>query len=391
MSVYQIGPFQLDSEQRLLLHNGGPVALGPKVVETLLALIARPAEVVSKRALMDKIWPEGFVEEANLTQNVHALRKTFKRYGTADPIDTVPRRGYRLTIPVCMSANTEPQTRPDLRPARRRLIAAAAGIAILAAFVALVSSSGFGRRNTDQPALSAQGARLYQIGRYYWNLRTRDGVRRSLAYFSRVIDSDPNDPRGYAAMAEANVTMGDYCYGTHRPSIYYARAQEYAEKALALDPNSVEAHAALGILALDRKETKAAAAELERAIAVDASYAPAQEWYGIALLRRGQSAEGAAHLKTAASLDPLSVSTTAWLASVAYEQRKFNDAITYAQQALELSPNRADALETMGRAYEKAGNVGAALAVFKRLARIQSEYARAHGQKKIRDHAATYA
>ena len=70
MSVYEFGPFQLDKDRLLLLHDGEPVALGPKVVETLLALVEHPGDVLSKSALLDRIWPEGFVEEANLAQNI---------------------------------------------------------------------------------------------------------------------------------------------------------------------------------------------------------------------------------------------------------------------------------------------------------------------------------
>src|ERR1700676_994698 len=64
MSVYEFGPFQLDVEQLLLTRGGEPVALGPKVVGTLLALVEHPNDVLAKGVLMDRIWPEGFVEEA---------------------------------------------------------------------------------------------------------------------------------------------------------------------------------------------------------------------------------------------------------------------------------------------------------------------------------------
>ena len=102
MSVYEFGPFQLDVERLLLSHAGEPVALGPKVVETLLALIEHPREVLAKNSLLDRIWPEGFVEEANLAQNIYVLRKTFRSHWGTDAIETVPRRGYRFTAPVAL-------------------------------------------------------------------------------------------------------------------------------------------------------------------------------------------------------------------------------------------------------------------------------------------------
>lgn len=371
MSMYEFGSFQLDVERLLLLHDGEPVALGPKVVETLLALVEHPGEVLTKAALMDRIWPEGFVEEANLAQNVHVLRKTFRHHGSAGWIDTIPHRGYRFTAPVRRRENARPsRIKPDVP---RRIAAAFAGITLVAATLALVASYGFGRPSAA-PALSEKGARFLLIGQYYWNLRTRDGVRKSLTYFARAIDADPRNARGYAALADANAMMGDYCYGTHAPSVYFARAEKYARTALALNPDSAEAHAALGFLALDRQDVYLATTELQRAIALDPAYGPAREWYGIALVRQGRLSEGFAHLKAAANLDPLSVATIAWLGSTAYRERRFSDAVAYAQEALELSPHRADVLSTMGQAYEAQGDLNRAIDAFKRYGAVSQYY-----------------
>jgi DNA-binding winged helix-turn-helix (wHTH) protein/Tfp pilus assembly protein PilF len=382
VSIYRFGPFQLDDQQLLLTREGEPVALGPKVVQTLLALIEHPGEVIAKGALVDRIWPEGFVEEANLAQNVHVLRKTFRSHGVADPIETIPRRGYRFTGHVCKAADDSRGQAPGVRlssvgtskQARfHRLAAAVAGLTFLAASL-VFAGSGFGHRAAKPGELSDRGAQLYQIGRYYWNLRTRDGVQKSLTYFAQVIDTDPQNARGYAGLADANATIGDYCYGTHRPSVYFARAREYAGRALELDPHSAEAHATLGILALDRKDTPAAVGELRKAIAFNPSYAPAQEWYGIALFQSGRKAEGVSHLKRAADLDPLSAATFAWLGSAAYLEGRFGDAVAYSQEALELSPRRTDALTTIGEAYEAQGDIDRAIDAFKRFGAVNAYY-----------------
>src|ERR1700730_11218787 len=105
MSIYEFGPFRLNEEQLLLTCAGTPVALGPKVVETLLALVEHPGDVLAKNVMLDRIWPDGFVEEANLSQNIHVLRKTFRQHACADPIETVPKRGYRFAAPVLRLAD----------------------------------------------------------------------------------------------------------------------------------------------------------------------------------------------------------------------------------------------------------------------------------------------
>ena len=90
---YEFGEFRLDAGQRLLFRESRPVPLAPKVVETLLALVERGGLLVTKDELMARLWPDAFVEESNLTQNVFLLRKAL---GGAEYIETVPRRGYRF-------------------------------------------------------------------------------------------------------------------------------------------------------------------------------------------------------------------------------------------------------------------------------------------------------
>jgi DNA-binding winged helix-turn-helix (wHTH) protein/Tfp pilus assembly protein PilF len=374
MNDYEFGPFQIDVERLMLAHAGSPVALGPKVVETLLALVEQPRQVLTKSMLLDRIWPDGFVEEGNLSQNVHVLRRTFRQYGFADPIETVPRRGYRFTAPVHRVASAPIPLLHAEQAHSRRVLAAIAGAAFVAVSLALVASNGIGHRGAAPPALSSNGAALYQIGHYYWNLRTRDGVGKSLDYFAQVVDADPHNALGYAALADANAAMGDYCYGTHKPDVYFARAQAYAQHALALDPDSAQAHAALGFIALHRNDMPVAMRELSRALDLDPSDGTAQEWYGIALLTRGRTAEGVAHLKTAADLDPLSVATIAWLGSAAYLDRRFNEAITYSNEALELSPRRLDVMITIGQSYESQGDLSRAIAAFNRYGAVAPYY-----------------
>jgi len=387
MNVYRIGPFELRAERLAATCGGKPLAFGPKVAETLLALAEQPGRALSKSELLDRIWPEGFIEEANLAQNVYVIRKAFRSHGLPDAIETVARYGYRLTVPVVRVAReTSAQPAPPVPAFKRsigqfanRLILVGAGAMMIAATLLITGSGSLDDRAAMSKPLSTRGARLYAIGTYFWNERTRDGVRKSLTYFAQVVNTDPTDPRGYAGLADANAMIGAYCYGTHGPSVYFARATAYAKEALALDPDSAEAHAVLGVLALQeadmrRTGTQQAMPELERAIALDPNYAPAQEWYGIALVEAGRLSDGVTHLKRAAALDPLSVSTTAWLGAAAYEAHRFDESIAYGHQALELSPKRVDVLNTLGKAYEARGDIELAVAAFKRYAAVDAFY-----------------
>lgn len=98
---YDFADFRLDPEARVLLHEGKVVPLTPKVFDTLLSLVEHRTQVVSKNELMKFVWPNSFVEEGNLTQNISMLRKLLgESPGAPQFIETVPRRGYRFVAPV---------------------------------------------------------------------------------------------------------------------------------------------------------------------------------------------------------------------------------------------------------------------------------------------------
>jgi serine/threonine protein kinase/Tol biopolymer transport system component len=98
---YAFGPFRLDSENRVLVRDGTPVPLAPKVAETLLLLVESAGRLVDKDDLIKRVWPDAFVEEGNLNKNIFVLRKVLGEWdGGREYIETVPKRGYRFIAPV---------------------------------------------------------------------------------------------------------------------------------------------------------------------------------------------------------------------------------------------------------------------------------------------------
>ena len=93
--VYQFGSFKVDAVERVLLREGQALPLTQKVFDLLLLLIENRGQVVEKERLMKELWPDAFVEEGNLTQNISVLRKVLNDDGH-HYIQTVPRRGYRF-------------------------------------------------------------------------------------------------------------------------------------------------------------------------------------------------------------------------------------------------------------------------------------------------------
>jgi eukaryotic-like serine/threonine-protein kinase len=94
---YEFGPFRIDTANRQLMRDGQVLPLKAKAIDTLLLLVSSRGDVVEKEDLMKSLWPDSFVEESNLTQNIYTLRKAL---GDGDYIETIPRRGYRFVAEV---------------------------------------------------------------------------------------------------------------------------------------------------------------------------------------------------------------------------------------------------------------------------------------------------
>ncbi len=100
-NIYEFEGFRLDADRKCLWQSGSLVSLTPKAFETLWVLVRNSGEVVRKRELLDEVWPDTFVEESTLSQNILTLRKALGPRADGEQfIITVPRRGFRFVAPV---------------------------------------------------------------------------------------------------------------------------------------------------------------------------------------------------------------------------------------------------------------------------------------------------
>jgi DNA-binding winged helix-turn-helix (wHTH) protein/TolB-like protein len=108
---YEFGPFRLDAAERMLLRDGQPVSLTPKAFDTLLIFVEHSHQLLTKEELISRLWPDSFVEESNLAQNVSTLRKALgERPHGGQYIETVPKRGYRFSIEVKLKVEERAST-----------------------------------------------------------------------------------------------------------------------------------------------------------------------------------------------------------------------------------------------------------------------------------------
>src|SRR5688572_2172196 len=119
----EFGPFSLDRVERVLRRQGQPVPLRPKDFDMLLVLVENNGRIVEKEELLKQVWPDTFVEEANLSHHIFTLRKAL---GDGDEearyIETIPRRGYRFVAPVTGASEAASISEPvqSDRPTRSR-------------------------------------------------------------------------------------------------------------------------------------------------------------------------------------------------------------------------------------------------------------------------------
>src|SRR5918999_14945 len=113
---YDFGVFRVDVTERALFGEKGIIPLTPKAFDTLLVMVENSGRLLSKDELMGRVWPDSFVEENNLAQNISALRKALgEGSGGQKFIETVPKRGYRFVADVRASLGRS-MGRPQISP-----------------------------------------------------------------------------------------------------------------------------------------------------------------------------------------------------------------------------------------------------------------------------------
>ncbi len=517
---YQFGPFELDTNRRLLRRDGEVVALTPKCFDILLALIKSSGEIISKDELMQRVWPDSYVEDGNLTYNISVLRKALgERAGEHHYIVTIPGRGYQFVAEVKAVGQIEPPTvevieesdspaiaqAAEQAPARApqpevkwnpraaaftafallavlgitlstvwvshkreeaKARAAAQSIAVLpfktltgegddaylgigladalitrlgrmsqiivrptsavrkytredtnsilagrelqvqsvlegsiqkdgerlrltvqlihvedgqqlwteqfdenvagllqmedrlservASVLALKLSGGERERLARHDTDNAEAHQLYLKGRYHWNRRTAEGLKKASDYFQQALALDPTYALAYAGLSDAYSQMPAYSRTPAREVGPLAEAA--ARRALEIDDTLAEAHtslaSALEYFAWDRAT---ADVHYRRAIELNPNLAIAHHRYGVHLATLGRVDEALNEMQQAMRLDPLSPIIASITASFLYIARRDDEAMRLAQKTLEMDAGFGPAHFYLALVYERAG------------------------------------
>ena len=219
----------------------------------------------------------------------------------------------------------------------------------------------------ESKTVNTEAYEAYLKGRYFWNKRTGEGLKKAVDYFDRAIATDPAFARAYSGLADSYALMGDWEYGILSPRDAFPRAKAAATKALALDDKLSEAHTSLAFI-LDLYEWGWASAEKEyqRALALNPGYATAHHWYAWHLIVMGRNGEGIAELTKAESLDPLSLIISADLADALCIAHRYDESVEQSQKTIAMDPYFAVAHYQLGQALERKRKHDEAIAEFRR-------------------------
>lgn len=311
--LYEFADFRFDAEQLSLWQNGELVSVSPKALQILKLLVERQGEIVSREELLEKVWHETFVEEANINYTISLLRKAL---GDNNFVQTVSKRGYRFVSEVTIISNEsnisepqEPIVKPQFIAGKTRWVFAAISILTV---ISLTTYAFWGRNSdtsnsTNQPPNSIEAKQAYTRGKMI--LEDKDTPKRNekaIDEFQKAITLDPTFAPGYAGLAEGFAAQGKR-FSNQESLEYYAKAKAAAQKALNLDENSAEAYSILGwIKFIGDWDWTGAENDLKRAIQIKPNDAISHYRYSQLLTAIGNHAEAVEEIRKASELDPIS-------------------------------------------------------------------------------------
>ncbi|MEO7142870.1 MAG: winged helix-turn-helix domain-containing protein [Bryobacteraceae bacterium] len=520
---YEFGPYRLDRRARVLLQDGAIVPLTPKVLDTLIVLVDHQGSVVSKDELLHLVWPDSFVEDSNLSQNISVLRKALGQPAGQPPyIETVPKRGYRFVAEVRrapefadLSSGAALGIAPEEAPppavlappskSYRTRAAAVIGTTTILCAAALAfwyyqnrqpgasdigsiavlplknlsgnaeqdyfadgitelltgelskalhirvtsRTSAMRYRNSDKtlPVIARElnvdavlegsvirsGNRLrltaqliqarsdrhlwaetydrdlvdvltmqmeiaraiaheivakgvaggqrrtvavnpdafeaFLRARYYFDQRTGSEINKAISWYQKAIEADPTYAPAYAGLADCYNQLGTVMVSDRSPVESRRLAMAAANRALEINPELAEAHAALAYSNLYDWNWSRAQEGFERAIALNPNYAPAHLWFAHYLAARGQFDRALQEVRLASNLDPLSPITQTQIGWILVYAHRIPEGVAQYRKVLEQSPGFEWAQWQLGIALMFLPDYAAAIQTFEKAIR----------------------
>jgi serine/threonine protein kinase/Flp pilus assembly protein TadD len=208
----------------------------------------------------------------------------------------------------------------------------------------------------------------YLKGRFYWNRRSSENLKKALEQFKAATERDPNYALAYVGLADCYVVATEY---TGVPSTEtLPKAKAFADRAIAIDDQLAEPHATLGQINSQLWRWSEAEAEFKRAIELNPNYATAYHWYSIMLKDMNRKDEAATAIKRAQELDPLSMPIGANISMLYQLQNNHEASVKNSLKLIELDPTYGRSYEYLGLSYLKLGRKAEAIAALEKAVQL---------------------
>ena len=477
-TIYEFGLFRIDMERYLLLRDNQPIPLSPKVFETLLFLVENRGRVGKKDEIINSVWPDTFVEESNLAQNIFLLRKALgEEKNEHRYIVTIPGVGYRFVAPVRefdgpnaaqepaptgissiavlpfkdllgddedkflgpgladalimrLSSIRELKVRPTAAVLRYsnlkedplhigrelnvdalldgvyqretgkirvsvQLVSVRDGVTLWAAkfdeqltdifaiqdsiadqvvrSLAIQLSGDEQRQIRKNYTRNADAFQLFIKGRYFWNQRTTEGLRKALEHAQQAIAVDPAYAPAYVGLADSYNLLGAQ-HNVLPPRESFPKARAAASRALEIDPMLAEAYASLAFINCWFEWNWTASEQNHlKAIELKPNYPTAHHWYGELLTTMGRFEEAFVELQMAQELDPLSLAINVDLAASFYYARDFKRSERQLINLLELNASFVRAHVILGKVFVQQGEFARGIEILQKAVELSGE------------------
>jgi DNA-binding winged helix-turn-helix (wHTH) protein/Tfp pilus assembly protein PilF len=357
--VFQFGDFELDPSQRTVVArpDGRRVKMTPRVYDTLLYLVEHAGRPVTKNELLQEVWAGVIVEEGNLTQTIHVLRRALRespqehRY-----VVTVPRRGYQFVagvhtvrvVPPSPQAPT-PRVRPWVRVAK---VALAAGLLLTSSGGLLFDpddgGDGIEKRVQGETLAAPRDAMadpradaLRSQAQYLFHRRGAEDLLRARRNLERALALAPRDAAAAALLAGVMQSLG--AAGLLDRDAARAGQRKAAERALQLDATLPEAHLRMAQLLWNESDAAAAQRHFERGVALGPDRPLALSMQAGLAARRGDLRQAIELQQRSVALEPLAAVQRANLGTYLLAEGRLLEAEAEFRLAQALNPELADA------------------------------------------------
>ena len=235
-------------------------------------------------------------------------------------------------------------------------------------FVGSASETGSGpdldERRRVHRTTNLEAYHAYLKGRHYWSKRDAEGVRAAVAFFRQAIDLDPTYAFAYVGLAECFIVLRAHSWPGAPDALVTAKAA--AAKALEIDDTIAEAHATLGVIRMwSEWNWPGAERSFSRAIELAPDYATARNWYANYLAAQRRFDDAIREAQQAVALDPLSVVWRVGVGHMLFLARRYEEAVETELHALETDPHFWLAHWVLGMGYEQLGDLPRATAALR--------------------------